>query len=285
MDAAEGIALLVQATGQTYELKGMLSGGETGAHRVVGPSGESLVVKWAVEPPSKQLRAEGVEFSERLRTVAGWPVPHEWTVQAGGCLFVIQVFVAGSPVGALSHQVVEQMLELHSKRIGLARLSDPTHWPSALITTLTEGGHGYCLHDSLRGYDHRTAELLSRIERFGGSLKETELVAGDIVHWDLHPGNLLTGAVGLSAIVDTDFAMVGDAAFDLVMLALTSRALPGEAAVQARLDEAAFDQLEEIRKQAYLAHLFLRLLDWPIRRGSPSEIDFWLEQSEQLLDI
>jgi aminoglycoside phosphotransferase (APT) family kinase protein len=154
-----------------------------------------------------------------------------------------------------------------------------------LITTLTEGGQGYCLHDSLRGYDDRTAELLSRIERFGSSLKETELVAGDIVHWDLHPGNLLTGADGFSAIVDTDFAMVGDAAFDLVMLALTSRALPSEAGVQGRLDEAAFDQLEDIRKQAYLAHLFLRLLDWPIRRGSPNEIDFWLEQSEQLLDI
>jgi aminoglycoside phosphotransferase (APT) family kinase protein len=154
-----------------------------------------------------------------------------------------------------------------------------------LITTLTEGGQGYCLHASLRGYDHRTAEVLSRIERFGGSLKEADLVAGDIVHWDLHPGNFLTGADGLSAIVDTDFAMVGDAAFDLVMLALTSRALPSEAGVQGRLDEAAFDQLEDSRKQAYLAHLFLRLLDWPIRRGSPSEIDFWLEQSELLLDI
>jgi hypothetical protein len=79
--------------------------------------------------------------------------------------------------------------------------------------------------------------------------------------------------------------MVGDAAFDLVMLALTCRALPCEADTQARLWAAAFDDLEEIRHQAYLAHLFLRILDWPIRRGAVGEVEFWLEQSAELLDI
>jgi aminoglycoside phosphotransferase (APT) family kinase protein len=285
MGPHEAIALLAATTGRRYELDGELIGGETGAHRVLGPRGEPLVVKWAQDERSQQLRAEGVVFSERLRTVGEWPVPRERTVHAGGALFVLQEFMAGAPVTAMTRRLVEQFLALHSQRVDLARPSDAARWPSSLITTLTEGGSGYCRHDSLRDYDHRTAELLMRIQRFGSSLREGDLAGTDVIHWDLHPGNLLEGERGLSAIVDTDFAMIGDSNFDLVMLALTSRAMPSEAGVQARLSAVAFGRLESIRTQAYLAHLFLRLLDWPIRRGAPMEIEFWLEQADLLLDI
>ena len=139
----------VEATGQDYELKGRLAGGETGAHRVVGPRGEPLVVKWAQAARSKELRAEGVVFSERLRTVAGWPTPREWTINVGGCLFIFQTFMPGSPATS-SDPLIEQMLELHSKRIGLAQATDPVRWPAAFIVTLTQGGDGYCRHDSSR---------------------------------------------------------------------------------------------------------------------------------------
>ena len=88
-----------------------------------------------------------------------------------------------------------------------------------------------------------------------------------MVHWDLHPGNLLAGPDGLSAIVDTDFAAVGDGAFDLVMLATASLALPCEPGVRTRLSRAAFEGLGDTKRRAYLAHLFVRFLDWAIRRG------------------
>ena len=109
--------------------------------------------------------------------------------------------------------------------------------------------------------------------------------ADDVVHWDLHPGNLLVDASGLSAVVDTDFAIVGDAAFDLVMLALTSLPLTCESGVRSRLFAEAFDQLDELRAQAYLGHLFVRLIDWPIRRNSPAEVEFWLARADELLTI
>ena len=100
----------------------------------------------------------------------------------------------------------------------------------------------------------------------------------DIVHWDFHLGNLLAQDDRLSAVVDTDFCAIGDAAFDLVALALSSthcdlrvRSAPG-------LFRLALDPLPPVRRTAYLGHLFIRVLDWPIRRGSDDEVEHWLAQ-------
>ncbi|MGO8872422.1 MAG: phosphotransferase [Acidimicrobiales bacterium] len=283
--APEAVALLSRTTGGRYELVGRLAGGESGAHHVLGPDGAPLVVKWDAEPSSRALRIEALDLTERLRTAGGWPVPRQWTVDAGEYLFVVQELMPGTPVEVLSHSVVDRILELHTARVGLARPDDPVHWPSALLTTLTTGGAGYCRHESLRGYDSRTAMLVTGIEEFGRSISGEDLPGGDIVHWDLHPGNLLADGEDLAAIVDTDFAVVGDATFDLVMLAMASLATPCDPGVRTRLFGAAFDELDELRRRAYLAHLFLRLLDWPIRRGRGDEIEFWLSRAEAMLAL
>jgi hypothetical protein len=89
----------------------------------------------------------------------------------------------------------------------------------------------------------------------------------------------------LAAVIDTDFCVVGDAAFDLVMLALTSLTIPCAPGVRARLFVSAFENLEFLRAQAYLAHLFIRLIDWPIRRKQPQEVEFWLAMAGELLKI
>ncbi len=154
-----------------------------------------------------------------------------------------------------------------------------------LIATLAVGGNGYCRHEPLRCYDKRTRSLIERVEAFGCSLNAEDFAGHDVVHWDLHPGNLLVEAGDLSAVVDTDFAIVGDAAFDLVMLALTSLPLTCQPDVRSRLFAEAFDRLDEVRAQAYLGHLFVRLIDWPIRRNSPVEVDYWLARAEELLTI
>jgi aminoglycoside phosphotransferase (APT) family kinase protein len=155
----------------------------------------------------------------------------------------------------------------------------------ALIATLTVGGEGYCLHSSLRDYDGRTRTLVERIEEFGGTIDGEKLSGHDIVHWDLHPGNLLVHEGSLAAVVDTDFAVVGDASFDLVMLAMTSLTLPCEPGVRTRLFASAFDNLDGLRAQAYLAHLLIRFIDWPVRRGQPDEVEFWLARADELLTI
>jgi hypothetical protein len=94
----------------------------------------------------------------------------------------------GLPCEHLDHRLVDQLLDLHERRLGLARPEDPVHWPTALIATLTVGGEGYCMHSSLYDFDRRTRSLVERIEAFGYSIDPEELRPRvlDIVHWDLH---------------------------------------------------------------------------------------------------
>ena len=285
MDADTAASMLSEATGKHFRLVGRLSGGETGAHRFIGPEGNPIVVKWDTTSEGRSIRGEAVALSERLRRQAGWPVPTESVVDAGQIRFIIQEFMPGAPPTTVDHRLVDQLLGLHSRRLGLAEPHDPIRWPMNLITTLAVGGDGYCRHESFRGYDRRTRSLIERIEAFGRSLDLEDFAGHDVVHWDLHPGNLLVDARGLSAVVDTDFALVGDAAFDLVMLALTSLHLTCEPGVRSRLFAEAFDPLDELRAQAYLGHLFVRLIDWPIRRNSRAEVEFWLARADELLTI
>jgi hypothetical protein len=284
MSAAQAVDLLATTTGDAYALVGRLSGGETGAHEVTDPMGRRVVVKWDTGATS-EARRQRVVLSERLRVDGGWPVPRQHTIVAGDCLFVLQELMPGAPIETLGHPVVDRLFELHARRIGLARSSDPSRWPDRLIETLTVGGGDYCRHESLRGYDERTATLVGGIEAFGRAVAPDDLVAGDVVHWDLHPGNLLHEQGTLSAVVDTDFAQVGDAAFDLVTLALASLALPCDRGVRRRLFAAAFDGLPDVRRRAYLGHLFIRFLDWPIRGGRDDEVEFWLGHAGQMLDL
>jgi hypothetical protein len=285
IDADAAASILSEATGKRFRLVGQLSGGETGAHQFIGPDGQAIVVKWDTTIEGRAFRGQAVPLSERLRRQAGWPVPTESVVDAEQILFIIQEFMPGTPPTTIDHRLVDQLFGLHARRLGLAEPHDPIRWPTNLITTLAVGGNGYCRHESFRGYDTRARSLIERIEAFGGSLNVEDFVGHDVVHWDFHPGNLLVDANGLSAVVDTDFAIVGDAAFDLVMLAVTSLPRTCEPGVRSRLFAHAFDQLDEVRAQAYLGHLFVRLIDWPIRRNSPAEVEFWLARADELLTI
>ncbi len=285
LDAEAAASILSEVTGLPFRFVAQLSGGETGAHQFLGSDGQRVVVKWDSTSDGRALRKEAVVFSERLRAQAGWPVPAVSVIDAVGVSFFIQEFKPGNVPTAISHALVDQLLDLHANRLGLSAPHDPVRWPTNLITTLTVGGKGYCRHESFHRYDERTRSLIGRIEAFGKSLNREFFTTNDVVHWDLHPGNLLVEGGTLSAVVDTDFVIVGDAAFDLVMLALTSLRADCEPGVKTRLFSEAFDHLEALKAQAYLAHLFVRLIDWPIRRNSPSEVDFWLARADELLTV
>ncbi len=283
--AEQAVALLRKVTGEAFELVGRLSGGETGAHEVrCGPGGERLVLKWEWEPDSQALRRDGVELAERLRTEAAWPVPQQRIVEAPGCLLVLQTFMTGFPIDLFTSALADDLLALHRRRLGLGAGRSGKPWAERLIRTLVVGGRGYCLHGSLRRHDARTASLVEEIEAFGARLGPDDFDGHDIVHWDLHLGNLLAKQGKLSAVVDTDFCVVGDAAFDLVTLALSSSAVPCASGVRRELFRQALDDLPPLRRRAYLGHLFIRVLDWPIRRGSADEVEYWLTQVQRCRD-
>lgn len=286
LHVALAVELLQETTGNGYQLVGRLSGGETGAYELRrSADGVRLVLKWETQRETRLLRRTGVELTERLRTLAGWPVPRQQVIETTPCLFVLQDFMAGAPVTTMTAALTDQLLRLHARRLDLGAGRSAKPWADRLIRTLVVGGQGYCRHESLRGYDARTASLVAEIERFGERLRADDFDGSDIVHWDLHPGNLLTTGDGaLSAVIDNDFCAVGDAAFDLVMLGLTCGTVRCAPGVRRNLLGVALDPLPPDRRRAYLGHLFVRLLDWPIRRGNAEEVEYWLSQVDRCRD-
>lgn len=283
MEAGVAVDALTSALGATFELVGPLTGGETGATEVRGPDGRRHVLKWELDSHNQRRRREGALLAERLRVDAGWPSPGQDVVEADGCLLVLQEFMVGSDVDHLSHELVDTLFALHGRRVGLAPDADPSRWAADMITVLVEGGNGYCLHQPLRDHDARTRRAVERIEEIGRALQPEDLIGFDIVHGDLHPGNLLHVDGRLTAIVDMDYTTVGDANFDLTMLAVSSLGVAVDSGVRSRLFERGVHALPEPKQHAYVANLVLRNLDWPIRKHRPAEIEFWLAEAERLL--
>lgn len=289
--ATDAVRALTEATGAAWELRRRLVGGETGAHEIARSDGTPFVLKWDTDPTSQRARRRGARLTERLRVEAGWPVPDQRVVEHDGWLLVVQDLVPGEPVTHLSNALVDRLLRLHRQRLPLtdagiaeeAAEGPDAGWPGALIRTLTVGGPGYCRHESLRTYDERTAHLLDVIVDIGRSLDPADLPGDGIVHWDLHPGNLLQVQGVLTAVIDNDFVTIGDPVFDLVTLALGSRTARCDPGVRDRLDHEAFDGLSETQRRAYVAHLLLRIIDWPIRRHDAHEVEFWLARADELL--
>jgi hypothetical protein len=283
LDPGDAAQLLSELTGRTFQMVGRLPGGESGAHEVREPDGSRWVAKWDLNPGSQVGRRAALGLAARLRSQAGWPVPHQWSVESETCLFVLQEFLPGQPVRIFSREMVAQLFALHGRRIGLAQPGDASTWPYSLIETLLQGGEDYCLHSSLRGYDVRTAKLLDRIIEIGREVRVSDLPGTDIVHWDLHAGNLLQVDGRLTGIVDNDFVEVGDAAFDLATLATSACDTDCEPGVREQLFELAVHPLNEARRSAYFGHLLLRVLDWAIRYDRRDEVELWLAQSARLL--
>ena len=241
------------------------------------------MVKWELDPDNQIRRREGFALAERLRSEARWPCPDQQIIDVGECLLVVQTFMAGSVVDHLSHELVDTLFDLDDRRRGMARDGDPDRWADDMVEILVEGGNGYCLHEPLRSFDARTRRVVERIEEIGRSTRPEDLGGGDVVHGDLHPGNLLQADGHLVAVVDMDYTQVGDADFDLAMLALTSLEVSVEPGVRSRLFERGVHGLTEHRRRAYIGNLLLRFLDWPIRKNRPHEIEFWLDQADHLL--
>jgi thiamine kinase-like enzyme len=276
--------ILSELEGVQYRYVAALRGGESGAHQFLGPSGSPVVIKWDSTPKGREQRARGVLTSERLRTESHWPVPRIETLTINDTLFVLQEFMSGEPPERIDHGLVDELFELHSRRLTLCEKELSTDWAEHLIETLTVGGTGYCLHSSFRDHNDRTRTLIDRIEVFGETLRSRDFLQGDLIHWDLHPGNLLVDSGSLRAVVDTDFAQIGDAKCDLALLALTSWNLECSSSVRSRLF-AELGPLDDLKTQAYLAHCFVRLIDWPLRRESWKEVEFWLDQANELLSV
>jgi aminoglycoside phosphotransferase (APT) family kinase protein len=105
--------------------------------------------------------------------------------------------------------------------------------------------------------------------------------ADDLIHGDLHQGNVLVHAGRLAAVIDCGAVRSGDRRFDLVT-ALTIAAT-GPAAVRQRLRAAVEARVPAPTLTVYVAHHGVRLLDWALTYAS-EQVESWIARTAEEFD-
>jgi aminoglycoside phosphotransferase (APT) family kinase protein len=242
------------------------AGGEShGTFWITGHDGTVSVLKIMPDADPGYLRALEAVLA-RLRD-RGYPAPRILvTCNVPGLAFWVQERLPGvTPDLDTLTRLLPEIFRLNDAQAGLAsqdggRDDGRDGWPGELIRTLTEGGEGYCLHDTLLA-SPEARDLLPVLRRIG---EESTIPPGrDFVHWDFHPVNLLSDGVSITGVIDINPPMLaGDRAFDLATLLFYCW---DHAGLHAPLRERLLDLAGPEAARAYLAHMVLRQLEWSLR--------------------
>jgi hypothetical protein len=273
------LELIREHRGLTLHAVGAFAGGEVGATDVRGDDGSRFVLKWWDGDAAAGRGAAALV--ERLRA-RGYPIPRFVVAEdLGGVTVMLQEYVEGAVSDDVSAATVATLLALNGLQAG-AGDGKPDEWSTYIAGSLLRGCDGYCVHQSLRDYDRRTAALLETIHATGQRLGD--LPSGDIVHLDFHHRNVLLRGGAIAAVIDWEGCRSGDSAFDLVTLAfgLNVARVPG--AARDRVWKEACRRAEPEALRAYVAHMALRQVDWSIRHRTATDVNHWLRVAHTFLD-
>jgi Phosphotransferase enzyme family len=282
MTTAQVIELIREKRALDLRLVGSFAGGEVGATDVRGADGARYVLKWW---PGVDLEAakQPAALVERLRE-RGYPVPRYRLVDAiGGAIVMLQEHLDGVVSDCVSDQVVDDLLRLNDLQADAGGDYQSDTWGDYLLSSLVNGCEGYCVHESLRDYDKRTASLIAEIEHVGRSAATDDFPIRDIVHIDFHHRNVLVQGKRVTGVIDWEGCRSGDRAFDLVTLAFGLSVASVSDRARDRVWQALCDRSEPEVRRAYAAHMALRQVDWSIRHPTPADVDHWLAVSHDLL--
>lgn len=267
---------LYAQTGVRLTVQGPCPGGQVGAAYVRWPDGRRSVLKWRPHSALADLRAGPLAVADALRS-AGYPAPAtELAVQSGHAVVTVQELLPGTKSDRLDHHWLDQALALN--RTQTAVLAGRPGVP-AVDLHLRADGPGYCLHEPLRRHNRRTAALERWVTAVGKDRPE-QLAGQDAVHYDFHPGNMLTLGDTITGIVDWDGAGRGDRRFDLVTLRFGIRPEHAEPGVAERLDDLLDSVPGDLLRPAW-AHMSLRMVDWAIRHFTAADVERLLDLAEQ----
>jgi hypothetical protein len=278
LDAAVLLEAVRRETGIAFVVSGSLDGGQVGAARVRWPDGHEGVLKWRPDFDVDQMKSGPLAAVEALRAL-GYPAPATGlVVQVGTAVVTVQELLPGSKTDHLDECRFAQALAFNALHVGA--LAGRTDVPSINLY-LRDDGPGYCLHEPLRQFSARTADLERRIAAVGAEY-DARMPGFDVVHQDFHPGNMLSVGGDLTGVIDWDGAGRGDAGFDLVTLRFGIHPAGAERRVVERLD-ALLDELPTHVLRPAWAHMSLRMTDWAIRHFPSEEVETWIALSTQRL--
>ncbi|MEU6439106.1 aminoglycoside phosphotransferase family protein [Streptomyces sp. NPDC047046] len=269
----------LRARGVRLVMEGPCPGGQVGAAYVRWEEdGRRGVLKWRPRSSVRAARAGALAVVEALRDI-GYPAPAtDLVAQLGDAVVTVQELLPGTSPDRLTPTHLDQLLRLNDSQAD--RLTGHPSIPAAALH-LREDGPGFCLHEPLRRHSPRTAALERRISALADRYPPL-LPGNDAVHYDFHPGNLLTTGPDITGVIDWDGAARGDRRFDLVTLRFGLHAANESAAVTDRLDAVLATLPDHVLTPAW-AHMSLRLTDWTIRHPTPSGPTPWLDLADRHL--
>lgn len=239
-------------------------GGSQGAYLVRDSQGVHAVVKVHVDASLSYFTA--MQHRIGLLRARGVPIAAHSLYDLNPGVLIVQAFLPGQAGSPLSLPMVEELLDFNSRQAGLAD-EPPQAWRALMRESLTDGLAGYCEHASLRDFNSDSAHLLARIRSVGLDSALDQLPADDLVHYDMHPANVLSvDGRTVSGIVDWDAVRTGDRHFDITMLTFTSMWRPEQDVIE-RLWSEFLTRGDDTRRAVMLHHTVLRLVDWMIRHA------------------
>jgi hypothetical protein len=159
-------------------------------------------------------------ISRRIRVLrdAGVPAPTTTVAAHGAGVLLIHDYLPGRADPVLTAPLIDDLIDIVEREAGLADDS-AEYWPALIQTSLTVGPR----HETLQKFSEDTRALLRRVCQVGHDPAVGHLSAHDLVHYDLHTGQLISdNGHRVSGIIDWDGVRSGDRSLDLANIAFTS---------------------------------------------------------------
>jgi aminoglycoside phosphotransferase (APT) family kinase protein len=258
--------------GTAFTLDGKLPGGQQdGAYVLAEPGGRQVVLKQLFAP-------RALPIIRRLRVI-GYPTPdilYEGTAN-DGTTYLIQELVPGAPMQTLTDAYLDQLFVLNDRQADL----NPRPEANAL-----ESWSGYVQEvvfarssvwvRALGNHSPAAASLLNALQQATAPYADTVLPNTDVVHGDLHSGNIMVEHEQITGVIDLAYAGYGTRAIDLATLLHTMDSDDYAPIVHHRLRAHVIERFGPDVYAICMAYRVIVTVAWAIRQGRPDWIDYFV---------
>lgn len=258
--------------GTAFALDGKLPGGrQDGAYALAEPGGRRAVLK-------QQFAPRALPIIRRLRVI-GYPTPdvlYEGTA-SDGTTYLLQEFVPGVPMWTLTEAYLDQLLVLNDRQADLNPhpAANPLESWSGYVQEVVFVRSSVWVR-VLSSHSPATASLLNALQQVTGPYAGTVLSNTDVVHGDLHSGNIIVEHGQITGIIDLVYAGYGTRAIDLASLLHAMDSDDYAPAIRQRLRARLIERFGPAVYAICMAYRAVVTLEWAIRQGSPDWINQFL---------
>jgi aminoglycoside phosphotransferase (APT) family kinase protein len=252
-----------------FELAGKLPGGhQDGAYVLAESGGRRAVLKQLFAPRALPIM--------RGLHALGYPTPDVLYdgMAHDGTTYLVQEFVPGAPMATLTDAYLDQLFMLNDLQANL----NPHPAANAL-----ESWSGYVYEvvfarrsvwvTALCNHSQATASLLTALRLATSRYASTVLPNTDVVHGDLHHGNILVEQGQITGVIDMVYAGYGTRAIDLATMLHTIDSDEYAPAIRQRLRAHVIERFGPDVYAICMAYRAIVTVEWAIRQGSPNWID------------